>query len=256
MKNENVDFEKMIEEYKNSIDENLVDFALKVRDRLFKYPNNRNYSIGEVSERTAVDINRLIGVNIVGYEHNLKGSVVEHIEIRHGVDGEQDHSMADINDYGRVGYVLENYDTVELLYDCTGNVKYSTGFLNSQQKPSPLIRYEKRINGIFYVVEAVTDSKSRQLQIVSIYKKKAKIKDRQVLDGSQTPEHHVQNDLAAIPVSSAKTRGGQMPDVVQTPRLNVRNAYAATPTDKLTHLQEKVNTQNLNPPQNNKKESL
>lgn len=38
--------------------------------------------------------------------------MAEHILRRHGENGEADHSMRDINDIGRIQYVIDNYDSV------------------------------------------------------------------------------------------------------------------------------------------------
>jgi hypothetical protein len=199
-------------EHRNFIDESLVDFVQNVRNRFFKNPNNRNYSFGLVSERASKDINNLTGVDVTGYKHNLKGNAVEHIENRHGINGVADHSMADIENYGKIGYVLNNYDKVDLLRYSDGSQKRSKGILNSAGVPSPMVRYEKRVNGLFYVVEAVPDTKTKTLQIISAYK------------------------------TGTVNRSGQMLDATQTPKPHVRNESAAILNNNVTHLREKVNT--------------
>ena len=272
------DFEKVIEECKNSIDENLVDFARDIINGIISNPNSYNYSLGDVSSRAVTDVSELTGINIAGFKHNIKGNYIKHIDNRHGKSGVHDHTMADINDLGIMGYILDKYDGIELLYDKNGNVEISTEFKNFKNESAPLVRYSKRINGNFYVVEAVPDAKAKQLQIVSAYKGKAKTrggqmpdvvqtprlnvrnayaatpvisvknKDGQMLDAVQTPKPHVQNEFAAIPVISIKTRGRQVLDGSQTPEHHVQNELAVTPVDNLTHLQEKVNTTNRNSP--------
>jgi len=159
--------------YQESTDEGLVNFVQDVKDGVFRNPSQKNYVIGPVTDRAVADIGRLTGVDVTGFGHSINGNAVQHIENRHGANGEADHSMADVNDYGRIKYVLDNYDDVKLLYDDDGSVKLSSNHKNSRGQFAPLVRYEKRINGAFYVVEAVPDSKSRILQIVSAYKEKA-----------------------------------------------------------------------------------
>ncbi|MDR2693956.1 MAG: hypothetical protein LBB74_07050 [Chitinispirillales bacterium] len=176
------DMDNTVREYHESTDENLVAFAQSVRDGDFKQPNTRSYSLGTVTERAAADINSLVGVDVTGYKHKIKGGAIQHIENRHGVNGEADKSMADINDYGRIKYVLDNYDDVTLLHNAKGEPILSTGYLGSDGKPSPMIRYEKRVNGNFYVVEAVPSTKTKTLQIVTTYKEKAKSEGAQSLD--------------------------------------------------------------------------
>ena len=160
--------------YQESTDEGLVNFVQDVKDGVFRNPSQKNYAIGPVTDRAVADIGRLTGVDVTGFGHSIKGDVVRHIENRHGANGEADHSMADVNDYGRIKYVLDNYDDVRLLYDRDGIIERSSEFRNSNGEQAPLIIYEKRINGTQYVAEAVPDSKAKKLQIVTVYKTKAK----------------------------------------------------------------------------------
>jgi len=180
--------EELIKEYINSTDENLVDFVQKIKTGALKSSSALSYSIGLVSNRATRDVGRLTGIDVTGYKHNIKGNTIEHIENRHGKNGEHDNSMADINDYGRIKYVLDNYDSVKVLSDDAGNITRSGEYKDSNNKPAPLIRYEKRVNGTVYVVEAVPDTKAKKLQVVTAYKDNVKNGDRQVLDVVHTPQ--------------------------------------------------------------------
>jgi hypothetical protein len=108
------DMDRVVEEYKASTDDGLVNFVKNVIDGNLQNPSAQNYSIGKVADRAVADIQQMTGVDVTGFTHNLKGNHVEHIEYRHGEVGKQDSSMADINDYGKMKYVLYNYDTIEL----------------------------------------------------------------------------------------------------------------------------------------------
>jgi len=169
-----MDMDRVIEEYKAATDEGLVSFAQVVRDeagaRIDKPDNKRYYALGMVSERAADDIEGLTGIDAGGYKRSIKGSSIGHIERRHGPNGKQDHSMADINDYGRIQYVLDNYDSIELTFDQNGKQTFSDEFKDSNSRPAPLVTYRKRIDGMFYVIEAVPNAKVKTLQIVSAYK--------------------------------------------------------------------------------------
>jgi hypothetical protein len=167
------EMDRVVEEYKASTDEDLVNFAQSVRDKKSDHLSSRMYSIGEVSVRATTEINSLTDVDITRYKHNINGGAIKHIEDRHGPKGTADHSMADINDYGRIKYVLDNYDKLTLLRDAKGEVVYNYGYLDSKGKPSPIVKYEKRVNGNFCVAEAVPDTKTKTLQIVSAYKERA-----------------------------------------------------------------------------------
>ena len=92
---------------------------------------------------------------------------ITHIENGHGKNGTTDNSMADDNDIARMKYVIDNYDNIELLNDVSGE------FRDKNQNPAPLIKMSKRIDGTYYVVEAVPDTKKHQLNVVTAYKNKA-----------------------------------------------------------------------------------
>lgn len=51
-------------------------------------------------------------------------------------------------------YVIDNYDNIELLPE------NSKEYMDKTQKPAPMVRYSKRIDGTYYVVEAVPDTKN------------------------------------------------------------------------------------------------
>lgn len=175
---------KIMQEYEDAVDENLLDFVQYAKEH--KNDNRTNVTLSEVSERGAKDIRNLTGIDVTGYEHNLKVNTINHIENRHGINGDADHSMADDNDIARIQYVLDNYDNVELLDET------SREFKNKDNMQAPMIRYSKRIDGTYYAVEAVPDTKAHKLQIVTAYKNKAA---QQVRD-AQNPNAHVRNEPA------------------------------------------------------------
>jgi len=173
-KNEKRAFDALPSLEASSVDENLVSFARNILDGTLQSPSTQNYSLGKASEREVADIESLIGVDAAGFTHNIKGGAIKHIENRHGKNGIADRSMADISDYGRIRYVLDNYDDVSVLHGQDGGAEYSGEFKNADNTPAPMVTYKKRVNGNFYVVEAVPDSRAQKLQIVSAYKTPAK----------------------------------------------------------------------------------
>jgi len=164
--------EKTVKEYQESTDENLVVFAQEIKNKALENPSKQEYPLGPVADSAVEDIGKLVGVDVSGYTHNIRGNTITHIENRHGENGEHDHSMADINDLGRIGYILENYDEVRLLREKNGNTVRSSEFLRSNGERAPLIIYKKQVNGNYYVVEAVPDTKAKKLQVISAYKAK------------------------------------------------------------------------------------
>lgn len=176
------DMARIVEEYKNSTDSDLIDFISMAR----KNPNGSRmkYELSDVSERLANDIKAKTNIDVVGFSNTMKSNTITHIDKRHGVNGVADQSMADINDIARMQYVIDNYDNIELLDEKSREYKDNKG------KYSPLIRLSKRVNGNYYVVEAVPDTKRRELAVISAYKNKAV--EQQVADVS-SPILNVRN---------------------------------------------------------------
>ena len=74
-----------------------------------------------------------------------------------------------MNNIGRIQYVLDNYDSVEQLVDSNGKVVKSSEYYSSDGTKANLVQYKKRIDGTFYLVEAVPDTKRKQVQVVTAY---------------------------------------------------------------------------------------
>jgi hypothetical protein len=93
----------------------------------------------------------------------LDADTVIHILKRHGVNGEHDHCMQNYKDIARMSYVMANFDDVEYsgvhsdLYRCADN------------SSAPVVALKKRINGTYYIIEAVTDSKKKLCHILTAY---------------------------------------------------------------------------------------
>ena len=77
---------------------------------------------------------------MTGYTNNINTSGVQHIIVRHGENGKQDTTMSIDDDIARVGWVLENYDSVELLTE-KGKQSYSSSFMDKKNNPAPQIRF-------------------------------------------------------------------------------------------------------------------
>ena len=152
-------------EYENAVDEGLKDFIDRAKSG--KTWKGEKYRLGTISERAAADIQQVTGTDVSGFDTALNVSTVEHVEKRHGAQGIHDSLMSDPEELARMLYVLDKYDSVE----STG--KTTAAARNSDGSKAPLVIYSKRINGTYYVVEAVPDSAAKTLQIITAYKTKA-----------------------------------------------------------------------------------
>jgi len=152
----------IIEEYQAAVDEELVDYieAVKASPGTRKRP----FTLKNVSDRAAADIKKLTGVNVSGNKTHFESRIVEHIWIRHGENGKADQSMRDVNDIARIQYVLDNYDNAEY----GGKSKaYVTVDENGKNRLADTVTFSKKVNGTYYVVEAVPDTKSKTVFITS-----------------------------------------------------------------------------------------
>lgn len=162
------DIETIKQEYKKAVNPKIVNFVERVRNLKDKNVAGKiKIELSSVNEREVQDIKKLTGIDTSEYKRDMDGNTVIHVENRHGENGAADHSMSDVNDLARIEYVLENYDNIESAKDDNGRYR------DSDNKLSKSVVYSKRVNGNYYVVEAVPDSKAKTLHVVSAYKTKA-----------------------------------------------------------------------------------
>lgn len=198
--NEQEYYEKIKAEYESSTDAKLVAWAQPYFDGT-KKPNSRDkYIICPVSERATRDILELTGSDVHGFNHVLRCDEVAHINKRHGKSGKADSSMRDINDLGRIAYVLNNYDEIIV------NDEPSSFYLNKRGEHATSILFVKRINGNISIAEAVTDSqKKKVLYIQSVYKAKTSAflaqKRESTVGGATAPRSNVRNEIDSTSTS-------------------------------------------------------
>lgn len=170
---ENVDdaYKNVYNDYINSVDEDTKTFVEKAKNGNINKKATKK--LGEVSQEEADRIKELTGIDTTGYQRTLPANSVEHIEKRHGASGAADKSMSDVNDVARINYVLDNFDDIELLKNGDGTIAKTGALQSSSQKAAQMIRYKKRIDGYYYVVEAVAENSKKQLRVVTAYIEKA-----------------------------------------------------------------------------------
>lgn len=150
----------IMKKYEESTDTDVLEFVngvLSGEDKL-------NYvTVAFLPEKAATEIEKLTGKKVEGSRVVLDINAIRHIENRHGKDGQQDQSMKNTEDIARMGYVIMNYDEI-----CYEGIK-TTGYLDEKGQPSPMIRISKRIDGTYYVIEAVNSSKKKRNYVVTAY---------------------------------------------------------------------------------------
>lgn len=164
-----------IQEYQNSVDNRVLAFIHKWNGlKSADYKKKARVRLDTVSERAVSDLKSTVGIDATGYRHSIDGNALQHIEKRHGKNGEADHSMANENDIARISYVLDNYDEVRPVLDKNGEQKHSAVFCNADGSPAPIVLYSKRIDGTYYAAEAIPDAAAHELRVVSAYLAKNK----------------------------------------------------------------------------------
>lgn len=212
---------KIMREYEEAVDERLLRLAKKSK---LGTMNDKEYvKIIHVPERMAEDVLALVGIDVRDYDICIDNNGFQHIEARHGSDGEQDHSMADLKDVARIGYVLENYQVIERLVDKNGEEVFSKKYKDKNNRPSQVLKLEKRIDGTYVTSEAIPDGKRKKIWIQTAYIKKAK-EEAKVPDGN-APKLTPKAPLSDSSIISIAQNGSNM-----QARQN-RTAEAANPGD-------------------------
>ena len=159
----------VIDKYQNAVDENLAAYVQIVRDNGIS--GLKPYELKPVSERAAEDILRITGVETRGNTTKIEARMISHILTDHGEIGKTDHSMRDIHDIARIQFVLDNYDNVA---DGGRSTAYMTVKPNGKHGLARTVVFSKSVNGTYYIVEAVPNTKAKTVFIVSVYMKKNK----------------------------------------------------------------------------------
>lgn len=157
----------VIDEYQNAVDPNLVSYIEQIKENPGKKIGR--YTLKTVSDRAAADIKSLTGVDVSGSKMQIEGKTINHILKRHGKNGKADSTMNDVNDIARMQYVLDNYDDVELGGKVQG---YRYLDKNGNLVPAQAVIFSKKVNGTYYVVEAIPDSERKTVFVASAYMSK------------------------------------------------------------------------------------
>ena len=169
----------------NAVDGGMMDFIDNAVSNLSD--NKSIYVMGKTSDNLNKKIMELTGIDTTSFNHYIKANSIRHIVKDHGINGEADNSLANKEDIARMGYVIENFDDISLLDT------YSKEYRDKNQSPAPIIKLSKRVDGTYYVVEAVPDTKAKSLAVVSAYIEKA---PKQQTENVQAFSSNVQNGSA------------------------------------------------------------
>ncbi len=130
--------------------------------------------MANVNDSVADYVQSKYGIDIHGNTVGLNESSLNHIDNEH-INNDSKSPMTN-EDLSRIGYVLENPDEIVV----TDTTSKSTRLSNNTEAPTIFMR--KRIDGHYYIVEAVTDAKTKQDVVVTAFieevgKESSKYKD-------------------------------------------------------------------------------
>ncbi len=158
--------QKVIDGYINSVDQQLLNQAEKQRKN--KNAPFERLKICDVDDEFVDEVSSLYGMNVSDFTVNINSNAFNHIENRHGLNGEADKSMANLKDVARIGFVIENRDSLEPLTN-NGKQVYSAEFRTKQGTPAPMMFIKKKINGTYYCAIAVTDAKYKKVWVQTAF---------------------------------------------------------------------------------------
>lgn len=156
------EMQKIMTDYYNSVDKEIYAFVEDVEANRDVLP----LTVGFVSTEMANKIKALTGCEVAGNRIVLGADDVRHILNRHGKNGKADNSMAETNDIARMSYILANYDSI----DWDGGV--SKLYKTKDGRKAPQVIIKKRINGTYYVIQVVSDSKKNRNIVSTCYLQK------------------------------------------------------------------------------------
>ncbi len=163
------DHQRVMEEYANAVDKDFLDYlSVEVKNPGIQA---NPYKVASMSDKTADMIKEKIGLDTTGWDVKIEPRMVDHIWKRHGENGEQDHSMADVSDIARIAYVLNDPDTLDETEKSKAYME-NHPYLEGKTRAARSVLITKKVNGTYYVVEAVPNSDRNAAFIVSAYMNK------------------------------------------------------------------------------------
>ena len=191
------DQQKVIDGYESAVNNELLDQIEKVKKG--DYKDNDIVYFSTVSDRAANEIKNILGIDVTGFKSAIEARQIKHILKRHGENGIADTSMRNDSDIARIEFVLENFDNIKF----GGTTEaYTTMKNNGRPKTANTVEYSKKINGTFYVVQAIPDTKRRTLYVVSAFIDNKNTGTEQLADVS-SPDATSKNGFAQIPATDS-----------------------------------------------------
>ena len=194
-----------IEEYKNAVDPGLLEFIKESRNG---GKDNDLYHLEPATERAQSDIKNITGIDVSGYKTAIERRQIWHILKRHGEKGRANQTMSNDNNIARVQYILNHYDSA---VDGGKSEAYTTVKANGKQANAKVVVFSKKIDGTYYVAEAVPNAKRKTLFVTSAYIDNSKQKETgtpQLVNAQNSPVETSETSSASVPVGFSVPQDG------------------------------------------------
>ena len=174
--------------------EQILALLKRVKDGTFK--DSEKVYFENVDDTVAETIKEKTGIDVSGFKVAIEARQLEHILKRHGKNGKSDNSMSNDSDIAKIEYVLNSPDDIRN----AGKTQAYSYMKDGKNRTADTVLYEKSIGEqSYYVVQAVPDTKSKTLYIVSAFigKPGYKKETSQLTDAHNVPSV-TSNDGSAI----------------------------------------------------------
>lgn len=154
-------------DYLNSVDQKLLQFVKKY------YGNNVSGSdkirFTTVGHGLGKELKALTGYDFTNHSVVINQSHVQHLANDHGVNGSSNHTMANIEDVARIGWVINNADSVDWSRMPDGRIRYDKSFWDKNHDRMLNVEIRKKIDNTYLVVLATGETKTKELNVVTAY---------------------------------------------------------------------------------------
>lgn len=238
----------MFEEYKNSTNPKLTQY---VKDVYNGVATEKTAHLEKVPQHLSKKVEEITGIDVSGFEHIIGKNDIEHIRNDHSKFSTQnptDHTMSDVNDIGRIEYVVLNADDVKPALDKNGWQKYASGYFDKNQKPAPQVLFEKQIDGKMYVCESVVDAKNGTIRVTSAYITNVPKSDKKAKPNKIEAPQTSDRSKDSPPITSENGTGYASDNIIQSQKPEV-NSVKETPNDEVKPVNDGVKSDdNVNKP--------
>lgn len=223
------DTRKVIKGYIDAVDADVLDYVNRINGNE-KTPSM--IKLGTVSEKLGAAVEAAVGINPVNGDNRLTADTVRHIERRHGTKGEQDHSMQHPEDIARIQYVLDNFDSVK------STERVTKADRNKDGTYSRTVEISKKIDGTYYIIEAVPDAKNNRMTVISAY-----IKNNRNTVGADAEAPGGTSETYATPVPATESRDtGSSAEAARNRQENSVNDIVSQPEEEVKGVEQKISS--------------